>query len=164
MKRIIFIFVLCACTAVALSAQASRGGTMYVATRTLALKSSTSLFASTRATLQYGAQVTVLQVSGTGSAQWVEVRSAANSSQSGWTKTANLSARSIVASSGTSASAQEVALAGKGFNQEIENAYKAEGNLNYAAVDAMEQQEVDMNQLRTFIVEGRLTGWNERVE
>ena len=153
MKKIVFIFALCACAAAALSAQASRGGTMYVATRTLDLKSSTGFFASNRGRLDYGAQVTVLQVN----KDWLEVRSATNSNLSGWTKTANLSARRVLASSGTSATAQEVALAGKGFNQEVENAYRSEGNLDYAEVDRMEAQRLSVEELFDFLMQGRLS-------
>ena len=153
MKRLIIIFTLCVCIAAAAAAQASRGGTMYVTSRILDLKSSTGFFARKTGSLEYGTQVTVLQVNG----KWAEVRSAANASLSGWTNTANLSAKRVVAGSTTSASASEVALAGKGFNQEIENAYKSDGSLNYADVDRTEAQQVDEETLRSFLVEGRLS-------
>ena len=153
MKRTIAMLCMCVCVAAVLPAQASRGGTMYVTPRTLDLKSSTGIFASTRGRLEYGAQVTVLQVSGA----WVEVRSATNASVSGWTKTVNLTPRRIVQGSGTGASAQEVALAGKGFNQEIERAYRTEGNLSYDAVDMVETLRVSDTDLQAFLVEGRLS-------
>jgi hypothetical protein len=153
MKKFIVMFCLCLCAAAVVSAQASRGGTMYVATKTLSLKSSTGFFASTRGNLNYGAQVTVLQINGS----WAEVRSAANSSVSGWAKTASLTPRRIVEGSTTSATAQEVALAGKGFNQEVENSYRSGSNLNYADVDRMEAQQVNMNELQAFLQEGRLS-------
>ena len=153
MKKIIILFCLCICIAIIVPAQARRGGTMFVATKTLALRSSTGFFASTRATLEYGAQVTVIQING----KWAEVRSAANSSLTGWTATANLTARRIVEGAGATASAQEIALAGKGFNQEVENAYRAGGRLNYADVDKTEEIEVTLEELRQFILEGRLS-------
>ena len=152
MKKIIVVFCLCACAAAVLPAQARKGGTMYVATQTLELKSSNGFFASATGTLEYGVQVSVLQISG----DWAEVRSAAGPSASGWTKTANLSAKRIVSGDTTSATAREVALAGKGFNQEIENAYKAKGALNYADVDKTEAQQVPAEELYNFLVEGRL--------
>ena len=133
-------------------AQAIKGGTMYVASKTIELKSSTGFFASSRGKLEYGAAVTVLQIKG----KWAEVRSAASSSVSGWTAAANLSAKRIVSGATSGATANEVALAGKGFNQEIENTYKAKGNLNYADVDWTEAQKVSMQELQNFIVEGRL--------
>jgi len=137
--------------------QVSKGGTAWVSAKTAALKSSTWFFAGTRGTLEMGAQVTVLQVSG----NWAEVRSSANTSLSGWTAVSNLSAKRIVAS-GTGASASEVALAGKGFNQEIEDAYKSDGKLNYADVDKTEAIKVSQDELYKFITEGRLnTGENK---
>jgi uncharacterized protein YgiM (DUF1202 family) len=134
-------------------AQVSRGGTLYAAVKTVTLKSSTGFFARTTGSLSYGDQVTVLQVSG----KWVEVRSAANSSLRGWTSSSNLSAKRITAGSGSGASAKEVALAGKGFNQEIEDAYKAKGALNYADVDRTEQMTVPEDELYRFLTEGHLS-------
>jgi hypothetical protein len=93
-----------------------------------------------------------LQVNG----KFVEVRNTANSSVTGWTPSANLSARQIVSGSSSSASASEIALAGKGFNQEVENAYKAKGNLNYADVDRVESITVRETALLQFLEEGRL--------
>jgi len=137
----------------AIQAQAAKGGTMYVSAKTIELKSSTGFFASSRGKLDYAA-VTVLEIKG----KWAEVRSAASSSVSGWTAVANLSTKRVVAgSSATGATASEVALAGKGFNQEIENAYKADGRLNYADVDRTEAQKVPQKELYDFIVEGHLS-------
>ena len=152
MKRLIIVLVMGLLAVTFTAAQASSGGTMYVATKTLALKSSTGFFASNRGTLNYGDRVTVLRISG----KFAEVRSAANSSLTGWTATANLSARQIVSGNTSTASAREVALAGKGFNQEVEDAYKTKGNLNYADVDRVEAITVNENDLRVFLQEGRL--------
>ncbi|MCL2043566.1 MAG: hypothetical protein FWG89_05445 [Treponema sp.] len=152
MKKIIVLFCLCVCITAILPAQARAGGTMWVAVKTLDLKSSTGFFASTRARLDYGAQVTVLQINGA----WAEIRSAANAANSGWVKTASLSARRVVPGDSASATASEVALAGKGFNQEIENSYRASGNLNYDAVDRLEEMQVSPDVLRIFLEEGRL--------
>ena len=137
----------------ALQAQAIKGGTMYVAAKTIELKSSAGFFASAKETLAYGATVTILQIKG----DWAEVRSVTNSSVSGWTAVANLSAKRIVSGATAGATANEVALAGKGFNQEVENAYKAKGRLNYADVDRTEAQKVPQKELYDFIVEGHLS-------
>jgi uncharacterized protein YgiM (DUF1202 family) len=134
------------------AAQVARGGTLYAAAKKVTLKSSTGFFASTRGTLNYGDRVTVLQVNG----KWVEVRSALNASLSGWTASTNLSAKQVVSGTGSTASTQEVALAGKGFNQEVENAYRSNGNLNYADVDRTETQVVNDSDLLRFLEEGRL--------
>jgi len=145
------VFILTLAVAGGLFAQVKKGDTAWIASKTAALKTSTWFFAGTRGTLQMGDRVTVLQVNGT----WAEVSSASNSSLSGWTAVSNLSARQIVAST-SSASASEVALAGKGFNQEVENSYKAEGDLNYADVDKTEAITVSQDDLYNFIVDGHL--------
>ena len=135
------------------SAQVSRGGTLYVAVRTVTLKSSSGAFANNRGTLNYGDRVTVIQVSG----RYVEVRSATNSSLTGWTASANLTTRQVVSGNTSTASAREVALAGKGFNQDVENSYRSQGNLNYADVDRVEAIRVSEADLRQFLESGRLS-------
>jgi len=153
MKKVILVCVLCGCVAFAAGAQVSKGGTLYAAAKSVALKTGTGFFAGTRGQLAYGAQVTVLQVNG----KWVEVRSVANPSLSGWTASANLSAKRVVATgSSSSASASEIGLAGKGFNQEVENAYKSGGELNYADVDKTETASVSPEELQKFLVDGKL--------
>jgi len=152
MKKTIVLFTLILLVSLSLFAQQiTRGGTAWVSSRTADLKSSTWFFASKRGTLQMGDQVTVLQISGNS----VEVRSSTNSSLSGWTSASNLSARRIVAA-GSSATATEVAMAGKGFSQEVEDAYRTEGNLNYADVDRTEAITVSLDELYQFVVDGRL--------
>jgi hypothetical protein len=133
-------------------AQVAKGGTLYAGAKNVALKSSTWFFAGTKGTLNYGDRVTVLQVNG----KWVEVRSVSNPSLTGWTASANFSVKQVVAGSSSSATAKEVALAGKGFNQEVENAYKSKGNLNYADVDRTEAVTVNETELLRFLEEGRL--------
>jgi uncharacterized protein YgiM (DUF1202 family) len=155
MKRFIMIFGLAAVLAGTVFAQMNRGGTVYVNVKTLQLKSGTGFFAGKSGTpLAYGEQVMVLQVKG----KWVEVQYRSRSAFSGWTNSSNLTAKRIVASGGTgSASAKEVAMAGKGFNKEVENAYKRNGRFNYAAVDAVEAVTVSERDLYNFITEGRLS-------
>jgi len=144
MKKLIIVFGLTLFITGILPAQVSSGGSLYVAVRAVALKSSAGFFAGNRGTLNYGDRVIVLQVSG----RFIEVRGAVNSALTGWTAAANLTTR-------------EVARAGKGFNQEVENNYKARGNLNYMDVDRIEAITVKENELRQFLTEGRLfTGDN----
>jgi len=153
MKKTILVFCLVLFIAGLAAAQVSQGGTLYVAIKTVTLKSSTGFFASNRGTLNYGDRVVVLRVSG----KFVEVRSAANANLSGWTPSANLSARQIVSGNTSTATASEVALAGKGFNQEVENSYRGRGNFNYADVDRVEAIVVSEADLRRFLEEGRLS-------
>ncbi len=71
-----------------------------------------------------------------------------------------LQAKKIVLAAGSQnvqsgASSGEVALAGKGFNEDVENKYREEGNLDYTWVDKMETQRGDSDQLSAFISAGR---------
>ena len=152
MKKLLGMFILCLCIATIAAAQVAKGGTLFVAAKSVALKSSTGFFARTLATLNYGAQVTVLQVNG----KWVEVYSVSNTAQRGWTASANLTAKRIVAGTANTASAKEVALAGKGFNQDVENNYKTKSGINYADVDRTESQSVSEEELYQFLVDGHL--------
>ena len=152
MKKSVFVFCLILFVTGFAAAQASKGGTMYVAVKTVALKSSTGFFASTKGSLNYGDKVTILQINGRNA----EIRSTSNSSITGWTATANLSVKQIVSGNTNTASAREVALAGKGFNQEVENAYKTKGKLNYADVDKVETFSVNEAELKKFLEDGLL--------
>jgi hypothetical protein len=153
MKKLFILIFMGLAAAGFLSAQVARGGTLYVAVKIVTLKSTTGFFAANRGTLNYGDVVTVLQVSG----KFVEVRSAANSSLTGWTASANLSAKQIVSGNTSTVSARETAMAGKGFNQEVEDAYKTKGNLNYADVDRIEAVTVREADLFRFLEEGHLS-------
>jgi hypothetical protein len=158
MKRSFLLLMMCLLAAGGIFAQ-SVGSTMYAAVKTVSLKSSTWFFAGTTGTLAYGSQITVLAVNG----KWLQVRSATQTSLTGWTESANLTAKRITASSGTtSASAKEIALAGKGFNEEIEGLYKSENAaLDYKDVDALEAIVVPTADLQKFVVEGHLAGAQE---
>jgi hypothetical protein len=152
MKRLILFTALGLFMAGALCAQALVGKTMYVTAKTIEVKSSTAFFADTLGTLAYGAPVSVLQEYG----KWVQIRSSEPPELNGWVAAASLTSKRIIASSSTSASANEIALAGKGFNQEVENAYRQNGTLNYDAIDAMEATLIPNRQLFSFLQEGRL--------
>lgn len=153
MKKIVMAAVFIALVAGAAFAQVSRGSTAWISARTVNLKASTGFFARSNGSLAYGDQVTVVQVSG----KWAEVRSSSNSRLTGWVSTASLSTRRIIPGSTSSATASEVAHAGKGFNQEVENVYRAEGgSLNYADVDRTEAIEVSDDELYNFLTEGHL--------
>jgi len=153
MKKIFIGFCLVLFITGFASAQVSRGGTLYVAIKEATLKSGTGFFASTRGRLNYGERVTVIQVSG----RFVEVRSSSNSSLTGWTASANLSTRQVVSGTSSTATAREVALAGKGFNAEVESSYRNRQNLNYADVDRVEAITINESALRRFLEEGRLS-------
>jgi hypothetical protein len=155
MKQLISMGVLLFCLTGGLAAQSLQGKTVYVTVKTAEIKESTGFFARARGTLRYGDACTVLQERGT----WVEIRSNTNQSLQGWIAAANVSTRRVVSSStSASASADELALAGKGFSEEVERSYREGGDLNYDDIDRMEQPVVSSGELRDFIVEGHLAG------
>jgi SH3-like domain-containing protein len=125
---------------------------MYVTAKTLEVKSSAGFFADILGTLAYGAPVSVLREYG----KWAQIESSEPPEVSGWVPAASLTSKHIIADSSTSASANEIALAGKGFNQEVENVYRQNGALDYDAVDAMEEIRISNRQLFSFLQEGRL--------
>ena len=151
MKKLFTLLALTLFVSGALFAQVRSGSPAWVAVRQAVVRSSTWFFASNRGNLSMGEQVSVLQVSG----NWTEVRANTAPFLTGWTSTGNLSPRLIVAE-GTTASAREVALAGKGFDRDVENVYRAGGNLNFADVDRMEGIRVPQDELLLFMTEGRL--------
>lgn len=60
----------------------------------------------------------------------------------------------------TQASASEVALAGKGFNKQVEESYRAKHKeANFAEVDWMQQLRVAASVLEEFMKQGRLGDW-----
>jgi len=70
-------------------------------------------------------------------------------------KKVHLSAGSTV---GGSATADEVTLAGKGFNSQVESSYKKGTSANFAAVDAMEKRSVPESAVIAFLRSGGLLG------
>jgi uncharacterized protein YgiM (DUF1202 family) len=154
MKKIFVVFCLILFAAGFAAAQVSPGGTLFVAVQSVDLKAGTGFFANNTGKLNLGDRVTVIRVDG----RFVEVRSAANASVTGWTASANLSARQVVAGTASTATAREVALAGKGFSQEIEQSYRNQNrNLNFADVDRVEAITVRDADLRRFLEAGRLS-------
>jgi uncharacterized protein YgiM (DUF1202 family) len=151
MKKCLFIFCL-VLFVTGLAAAQSAGSTLYVAVKTLTLKSGTDVFSASKGTLKYGDKVTVVRIDG----KFAEVKSEANPALTGWTSTSNFSRKQIVAGSKSTASAKEVALAGKGFSQEVEKSLRQNNNLNYADVDRTEAIRVRERDVKRFMDEGQL--------
>ena len=106
------------------------------------------------AVLAYGDQVDVLDEQG----GWARVRLP---NAEGWVHLSALSSKRIVLRSGsqdvgTGASSGEVALAGKGFNQEVEDKYKQDNQLDYTWVDRMGAFTVPPEEVLAFLEQGDL--------
>jgi uncharacterized protein YgiM (DUF1202 family) len=107
--------------------------------------------------LVYTDRVQVLEMPAGSS--WVKVRLTAKKLE-GWVHISALAkdAKPVVKAGSTDvaagASGSEVALAGKGFNPEVEAEYKKDPTLNYAAVDEMEKYAVLPTALSAFMAQG----------
>jgi uncharacterized protein YgiM (DUF1202 family) len=145
MKRLVLFFLFGAVCCTAVFSQTA-GSTMYVAVKSADVKSSTGIFASKVAVVNMGEAVTVSRTNG----KWVEVRVR---NLTGWVALASLSSRRITGTS--SASAGEIALAGKGFSPETEIEYQKDG-LDYSEVNRMETIIVSDADLLKFVEDGRL--------
>jgi len=93
---------------------------------------------------------------------WIQVRTAAGAV--GWIHSSALgTAGAVLASAGqpvkTQATANEVALAGRGFNSQVEASYKARhAEVSFVWVDRMVQIRIGSAQIEDFLRKGRLGG------
>jgi uncharacterized protein YgiM (DUF1202 family) len=111
-------------------------------------------------TLKYADRVTVLdQPAGTPKG-WLKVRGPDGKLQ-GWVSLSALQEKTVALKSGNedvaqSAATGEVALATKGFSEDVEKEYRQENKLDYTWVDRMEKFVVTSDQLTAFITQGGL--------
>jgi uncharacterized protein YgiM (DUF1202 family) len=147
MKRLFFILMILFCLNAVVFSQ-SLGKTMYVAVNSAEIKSSTGLLGKSLGKLALGEPVTVLRENG----KWSEVRT--EKSLTGWVAATSLSSKRVIGQ-GRTASAREIALAGKGFSQETEVEYRKNG-LDFSIVDTMEKLAIPDDELLKFVTDGRL--------
>jgi len=142
-------------------------GLLLIATTTIAAESwqvvvqkapvrqSPQVFGKIATTLDYGTRVEILKRQN----GWLQVRFV---SGSGWLHESAVARRAATLTAGSrkaevAASQQELTLAGKGFNQQVEDAYRQKNRrLDYAAIDRMQALQVDEGQLLRFVREGGL--------
>ncbi len=152
MKRFSILILLCVCGLCTLQAQSLKGKTVYATVKEGKLKSSTWFFAGATGTFLYGDEFTVLEHKGS----WVQVKGV-KKNITGWTPESSVTTKQVVvAGSGTSASASELALAGKAWNSEVEKAYVDANKLDYTIVNSMETITVSDAQIFKFMQDGRL--------
>lgn len=130
--------------------------TLSVAVREGSLRSSPQVFGAIQATLHYADRVEVLERKGA----WARVR--AGGAGVGWMHSSALSSKKLALKSGqgqlrSSASEDELTLAGKGFNAQVEKEYRQRNSdLDYRAVDRMEGLTVTSAEVQRFLREGNL--------
>jgi hypothetical protein len=155
-----FLFLTAAAALVAAPKQ------MSVTVKETQVRAAASYLGKVLAVLAYGDRVQVVDTQ----SGWARVslpagKAVASGSppqKEGWVNLSALTDKRIVLKSGasdvgTTASSGEVALAGKGFNQEVEARYKEDNRLDYAWVDRMEKFTVSPEQVAAFLQQGGLT-------
>lgn len=110
----------------------------------------------------YGDLVTVTEKSGS----WRKV-SLKDGATEGWIHNTALTSKRIILTSGqedvqTSAGQDELALAGKGFNEQVEASYMAQNKeLDYTWIDKMEESKMTPEQMKVFLAEGQVVPLSE---
>jgi uncharacterized protein YgiM (DUF1202 family) len=129
---------------------------MSVQVRTGQLRATPSYLGNVAATVSYGDRLTVVERQGA----WVHVKDTRG--HTGWIHESALTAKRVVLRSGdadvaASASGDEVALAGKGFNEQVEREFKTQNaSVDYTWVDRMEAMVVTPEQIAAFLTEGEV--------
>ena len=105
--------------------------------------------------VNYGDRVTVVSEQG----EWRQVRS--SSGTTGWIHVSALTEKKVVLSSagqtGTSASGDELALAGKGFNAQVEGEFKKNNkDIDFSWVDKMEKIKIVGSEIVAFLKAGQV--------
>ena len=143
------------CFLIVASAWAADGSKMMsVQVKTTPLRDTPSFVGKAGATLSYGDRVEVMNTQGA----WAKV--SAPGGLTGWVHTSALSSKKIVLKSGqvtaqSKASSDELALAGKGFNSDVEGEFKKQHqNIDFNWINKMEKMIVSSGETQSFLKEG----------
>ncbi len=130
---------------------------MSITVREAPVRATPSFLGRILTTLAYGDRVQVLSTRG----DWVQV-ALPSGNGNGWLAASALTQKEIALKSGGNvsqgASSSEVALAGKGFNEQVEQQYQKETNLDYSEVNLMEKDTIPPDKLIAFLKAGGLEG------
>jgi hypothetical protein len=141
----------------ACAALAAPGQLMSVQLKSADLREKASPFGAISGSLAYGDRVIVAEQSG----PWCHVKKAPEGDLAGWVHISALTEKHILLKAGgdtsTGASSDEVAIAGKGFNPQVESQYKnANAKLDFATIDKMEKIKIPLPEIRAFVDAGNL--------
>jgi SH3-like domain-containing protein len=140
-------------TAVLLSTAWAGQKIMSVQVRQGPVRATPSFIGQVVGSLNYGDRVQVTEEK----PGWTKVSAGA---VSGWMHTSSLTEKRVVLAAGggtvqTGASSEEVALAGKGFNADVEAQFRAQNrSANFTAVDRMEKRAVTQQEMMKFLRAG----------
>lgn len=152
----VFGWVAVIACAVLLVFPVAAGQRLDVQTREAPLRANPGPFARVLQTLSYGQSVEVLEER----SGWMRVRVKATGAE-GWAHSSSLTEREVALEAGSAeeaggASDEEVALAGKGFNERVEKRYKEKNEIDYTWVDRMEKFEISDSARKRFVTKGNL--------
>lgn len=141
----------------AISATVALAAPMSVQVRNCKVRATPSQLGRVVATADYGA---VLEA-GALQKGWYPVTTA--DGKTGWLHESALSRKPIAMHAGandvaTGASSDEVALAGKGFNEQVEAKLRKDGTLDYTWVDRMSAFKAGVDEIVKFRTQGNLPG------
>jgi hypothetical protein len=131
---------------------------MSVQVKTGQLRAAPSFLGKIVATVSYGDRVGVKEEKGA----WSRVGLPGGGIE-GWIHTSALTPKKIVLKAGASdvsrtASSEEIALAGKGFNEQVEGEFKAKNpDLDFTWVNRMEKIVVTQEEMQRFLKEGEVS-------
>ena len=130
--------------------------TVSVIVKKTSIREATQFFATTVSVAEYSDELTVLATED----DWIKVE---KSGVEGWVHLSAVSSVAAVAPSTTEGvaadySAEEIALAGKGFSGQVEEQYRKDNpELNFIAVDEMEKSTISQQQVIVFQEAGMLS-------
>ncbi len=148
--KLLFIGVTIACVALLLAE------TLIVKVQTTYVRKEPKFYSSPIATLSAGDSVTQI----TAQAGWFRVRT--SQGVEGWIHSQAVAAGKLKVAAmdkslKMSATADEVALAGKGFNRQVEDEYKSRNKgISFGEVERMLRIKVTPEELRRFLMDGKL--------
>lgn len=127
------------------------GETVAVSVREGELRSAPGFLSTIEARIQYGASLTALGVRG----DWVRVRVEANGAE-GWLHSTAVLPPGEMNLTGSTAedtgtTSREIALAGRGFNEQVEQEYQEQQELDFSGVDEMETLLLAPSELGDFL-------------
>ena len=140
----------------ALAVVTASAATMSVQVKDAPVRAAPSFVGKVVGTLAYGDQVEIQQTQGA----WSKV---AGAGVSGWMHTSALSSKKIVLAAGqeqaqVAASGDELALAGKGFNSDVEAQFKsAHKDIDFTWINRMEKIKIQSSEMQSFLKDGDVT-------
>jgi|GEM_PF-1548683 len=137
--------MLLAAVGLALTASTAQAQTtMTVQVKEGVIRQTPAVLGKVEHTLSYGQRVTILEKSGE---SWVRVQAVDDPSQTGWMRTSHLTQRKLSLQADqanltpTRATQREIAMAGKGFDKQVEVDYRASTNTRgYQLLEQIDKQ------------------------